>query len=460
MNYPLESHLKQIGERRVLDRLRSLSPPQRAELIAQLEAIDSQFWRELETPQAAAMDWRDRASQASSPPAIRLGDAQSNSKETRSLGAEALASGKVAAVMVAGGQGTRLGFPQPKGMYPIGPVSRRTLFQIHVDRLRAIARRYSARIPLLVMTSPATHEQTIRYFQAHDYLGLSPHDFGVFCQKSLPAIDVATGELLFESPSRLSLHPDGHGGMLPALAASGWLGELQSRGVQHLFYFQVDNPLTQIADPLFLGHHLLAQSEVTTQVVAKRSPAERVGNVVSIEGRMEVIEYIHLDPFPDLASRTAPDGSLQLWAGNLAVHAFSLEFLARVAQRAESLPLHRSRKKVPYLAADGRWVEPTSENAYKFERFVFDLLPLADRSLAVEVDRQSHFAPVKNAKGADSADSSREAMVGLSREWLASAGVSVAPGVPVEISPLYALDAAELRERYRGLAIESPCFLA
>ena len=461
MNPRLVSLLENAGQSRLLGHLQKLPPGERLALVAQLDAIDPQFWQALKPADDGRAETHARLLRAEPPAAIRLCDSRRAAAEAAyRRGADALAAGKIAAVMVAGGQGTRLGFPHPKGMFPLGPVSGRTLFQIHVDRLRAVAQRFGASIPLLVMTSDATHAETHEFFASHERFGLAQENFGIFCQRQLPAIDAATGELLFEAPGRLSLHPDGHGGMLPALAESGWLRELQARGIEQIFYFQVDNPLTQIADPEFVGLHLLADSELTTQVVAKRAADERVGNVVSMEGRMEVVEYFDLERFPEIAGQTHFDGSLKLWAGNLAIHLFSLDFLQRAAASDASLPLHRSSKTVPHLDAAGRLIRPTTENGVKFERFIFDLLPLARRSLAVEVERTTHFAPVKNAHGADSAATSRQAMSQLAREWLQQAGVEVKPDVAIEISPLFALEPRDLAGKWRGASIESACFLA
>ncbi|MCR4412077.1 MAG: UTP--glucose-1-phosphate uridylyltransferase, partial [Thermoguttaceae bacterium] len=263
-----------------------------------------------------------------------------------------------------------------------------------------------------------------------------------------------------ERPDHLALSPDGHGGMLAALARSGGLEDCRRRGIEHLFYFQVDNPLVEVCGAEFLGYHLLAGSEMTTQVVAKRFPQEKVGNVLAVDGRLRVIEYSDLPD--DVAERRAPDGSLAIWAGSIAVHAFDVGFLERMAQSAEALPFHRANKKVPYVdPATGLRVEPKQPNAVKFERFIFDLMPSARNALVVEVDPAEHFAPVKNASGepSDTPESAKAQMVAVHAAWLARAGVDVAPGVPVEISPLFAMDANELAGKLTpGMRITSPTY--
>ncbi len=332
-------------------------------------------------------------------------------------------------------------------MFSIGPVSDRTLFQFFADRLTATRRRYGARVPLYLMTSDATDAETRDYFEANDFLGLDPQDVIVFKQGTMPAVDARTGKLLLSAPDSLALSPDGHGGTVTALAKSGCLADAGARGVKHLAYIQVDNPLADLCDPTLIGHHLMAQSEMTTQVVRKREPLERVGNVVRVDGRIEIIEYSDL---PEAAARArSADGQLKLWAGNIAVHVIDVGFLQRASQSAQSLPFHRALKKVGYLSGEGRLVEPAEPNATKFERFIFDLLPEASNAFVVEAIANESFAPVKNADGAasDTPELARAAISNLHRSWLERAGAVVGEGVQVEISPRFALDFGELAEK-------------
>ncbi len=220
--------------------------------------------------------------------------------------------------------------------------------------------------------------------------------------------------------------------------------DIERRGIEQLFYMQIDNPLVVVCDPLFIGYHLEVKSEVSTQVVAKQNPLDRVGNVVSVDGQVQIIEYSDLPD--DVAELREPDGSLKLWAGNIAVHVFDVAFLKRMSAGGGQLLFHFARKKVPYVDATGATVEPKQPNAIKFEQFIFDLLPAAQRSLVVEVDEQSVFAPVKNGEGAkrDTPTTVRRQMMTLHRRWLEAAGAKVGRNVRVEISPLFALDAAEV----------------
>jgi UDP-N-acetylglucosamine/UDP-N-acetylgalactosamine diphosphorylase len=210
-----------------------------------------------------------------------------------------------------------------------------------------------------------------------------------------------------------------------------------------------------------LGYHLLAGSEMTTQVVRKQFPLERVGNVVSIDGHLQIIEYSDLPE--SAAALTNPDGSLKFWAGSIAVHIFDRAFLDRMQSQAGGLPFHVAKKKVAHLDASCNRIEPDTPNAIKFERFIFDLLPSAARAIVVEIDAARGFAPVKNAPGElqDTPEAVQAAMIALHASWLRSAGATVAPGTPVEISPLYALDAEELAGKLApGLQVTQPAYFA
>jgi UDP-N-acetylglucosamine/UDP-N-acetylgalactosamine diphosphorylase len=292
----------------------------------------------------------------------------------------------------------------------------------------------------------------------------------LFVQGQLPAVDRHTGKILLAEKGHIALSPDGHGGTLTALAAPGpngsqsCLDEMRERGIRTLFYFQVDNPLVQVADPGFIGLHRQAEAEISFKVVEKTFPDEKVGVVVRVHGQPQVIEYSDLPT--ELAERREPDGRLQLWAGSIAVHLFERAFVERIASGDTPLPFHRALKKVPYVDESGRVVEPLEPNAVKFETFIFDALPLAERWVLAETDRAVEFEPLKNATGPDSPASVRQRMSDLYADWLEAAGAQVPRrpdgSVPfgIEISPLFALDAAELKTKLPpALAVEGPIYL-
>ncbi len=437
------------GQEHLLRFWNALPPEEQTRLTAEIRAVDFGQVADLYARRGVVDDVHELVERAESPPAVRLDRSKNpfSLDEAKTRAAEALRAGRLGVVLVAGGQGTRLGFDYPKGMYPIGPVSNKTLFQIHVEKIVAASRRYGAAIPLYLMTSPATDEPTRNFFAENDRFGLPEDDLIVFCQGTMPAVDAASGKILLAEPGRLALSPDGHGGMLAAMAAGGVLADAQRRGIEQLFYFQVDNPLVDVCGQEFVGYHLLAKSEMSSQAIAKRDPLERVGNIVSVDDRLHVIEYIDLPD--DIARRRNPDGSLAIWAGSIAVHVFDVGFLLRVADQADALPFHHALKKVAHIDDAGRRVEPDRPNAVKFERFIFDLLPSARRAIVVEVDRADAFAPLKNPSGdaADTPEMVRSYMIAQHVRWLRRAGVEVAEGVAVEISPLFALDPEEVAQR-------------
>lgn len=365
--------------------------------------------------------------------------------DASAIGERALANGEVAVLVVAGGQGSRLGFEHPKGLFPIGPVTGKSLFQFHAEKVLARSRRHGRPIPFLVMTSHATHAETVYFFEHHGYFGLPRQEVHFFQQGTMPALDLTNGRLLLEHPGRLFAGPDGHGGTLTALASSGLLSKLADRGVKHIYYFQVDNPLVNIAEPRFLGQHARARADVSSKVIPKDGPHDKLGNFVLVDGQLSMIEYSDL---PDeLARATEPDGQLRIRAGNPAIHIFDVAFLHKVtAGAAAGLPFHLAKKKVPYWdPLTGDIVQPQKENALKFERFIFDVLPLAARYTAVETSRRDEFAPLKNATGPDSADTVKRAMSDLATAWLKKAGVKVDAGAMIELSPLTALEPSDLR---------------
>jgi UDP-N-acetylglucosamine/UDP-N-acetylgalactosamine diphosphorylase len=452
-------HLRACGQDHVLRYWDELSPELQSQLREQLEQVNVRELAELFACRDELASWSELAARAVSPPAFRLHDARPRfpKRDAVACGEAALRDGKVGAILVAGGQGTRLGFDHPKGMFPAGPVSQRTLFQVFADQLLARGRRYGVRIPLFLMTSPATHDETVAYFQQHDNLGLARGDVSIFCQGTMPAIDAETGKLLLAEKHSLALSPDGHGGTLAAMVKHRCLKQARDRGIEQLFYFQVDNPLVEIADPALIGYHLLNESEMSTLVVAKQDPSDKVGVLVEIDGQVRVLEYSDLPA--EAAARRAADGSLALWAGNTAVHVFERTFLERVQSQAKALPFHLAKKAVPFIDEQGERIEPKTENAIKFERFIFDLLPHAKNAIVVEIDPAEGFAPIKNASGAprDTPETARAAMIAKHRRWLEAAGAALDGEGPLEISPHYALDAEELRAKLpRGTRVAPP----
>ena len=365
-------------------------------------------------------------------------------------GEELLRAGKVAAFLVAGGQGTRLGYDGPKGEFPITPIKNKPLFQVFAEQVRAYSHDFGKVVPWYIMTSDANDAQTRAFFRDHDYFGLNSKDVFFFQQGMMPAFGM-DGKVLLAEKDSLALSPDGHGGSLRALHRSGALADLRRRGIEHLSFFQVDNPLVHVIDPLFLGLHDLTGSEMSSKTIPKAGALEKVGNFVEADGVVQVIEYSDLPE--DLARQTNPDGSLRFNEGSIAIHALRVSFIERLNSGGTlNLPWHRAEKKVAFVDAAGKTVKPEKPNAVKLEQFVFDAIPLAKNAIVYTTDRGDEFSPVKNAEGPDSPATCRRDQIRRGARWLREAGVDVPtrdsePDAVLEISPLFATSADQLRTR-------------
>lgn len=425
-----------------------LDESSQASLRKQIEEINFEQLGELVKKIDGDHRWAELASKAKPPNAIRLGQNEPFTREEAiARGERALREGKVGLLLVAGGQGTRLGFDAPKGMYPLGPVSNRTLFEIHIDKAIALGAYYGVELPLFIMTSPATHEETVNFLATNGHFGVKQDQIKIFCQGTMPAVCIESGKVLLEEKDRIFTAPNGHGGTVAALEQHGCLDLLDQRGVENVFYWQVDNPMVQVCDPLTIGYHILCESELTSHACPKREATHKVGNLVEIDGKIQIIEYSDL---PDeVAGQTNPDGSLKLWAGNIAVHIFDVNFLQKMVHHADALPFHLAQKKVAFLDSDGNRVVPDQPNAIKFEKFIFDLMPMAKNALIVEVDPRDAFSPLKNAAGApsDTAESAQAAMMDQARRWLREADIAVDDSIAVEINPRFALNSRQLKDK-------------
>lgn len=366
------------------------------------------------------------------------------------LGRRLISSGKVAAFVVAGGQGTRLGFDGPKGNFPISPVKNKTLFQIFAEFIVAASDKYQTSCPWYIMTSPLNHTETMEIFRSNGHYGLKESDVFIFQQGTMPNFDF-DGKILLADKANISCSPDGHGGSLKALCTSGAIDDIKRRGVEFLSYWQVDNPLVNILDPLFIGLHALDEAEMSSKALVKARPKEKVGNFCLVDGKVTVIEY---SDFPDeLAEKQNPDGSLVFELGSIAIHIISTNFVEKLNSEGISLPLHKAIKKIPHIDQQGKFVEPVEPNGVKLETFIFDALPLASRSIILETRRSEEFAPTKNATGVDSVETTKQMMVDRAASWLESAGISIprkADGsvdCVIEIAPGFALEKDDVKAK-------------
>ena len=337
-------------------------------------------------------------------------------KKAAYKGMAILKQSKVAAFTVAGGQGSRLGFDGPKGTFPITPVKEKTLFQYFAEVIKANSEKYDSVIPWYIMTSILNNDQTQEFFEKHNYFGLKKKNVIFFVQGTMPAIDY-NGRIVMDGKSSIALAPNGHGGSLLALKSSGALDDMKRRNIKHISYFQVDNPLVSVINPLLIGLHSLNRAEMSAVMLKKTGPFEKLGNFCKSDGKLMIIEYSDL---PDrLAEKTNSDGKLSFIAGSPAIHIIKRKFIERLtADGTLSLPWHRADKKVPYINNEGDKVIPEKPNAVKLETFIFDALPLAERTVLLEARREDEFAPAKNKVGVDSVDSCRNMLSDRDARWL------------------------------------------
>lgn len=451
----VEKSIIEINQTHLLRFLDTLEPHRRNYLTEQLESLDFAHiptWIERyvknDAPHTVPAEF-DPAPCYSAEPTTP--EQQQKYAEARKLGESLIRAGKVAGFVVAGGQGTRLGFDGPKGNFPISPVRKKNLFQLFAESLLAAGRKYNTAIPWYIMTSPLNHAETVRILDAAGYYGLRKEDVFIFQQGTLPNFDF-DGKILMADKDTLASSPDGHGGSLKALYKSGAVADMRRRGIEILSYWQVDNPLIHTIDPLFVGLHAMDKAEMSSKALVKAGPLEKVGNFCQVDGKVTVIEYSDL---PDeQAHRRNPDGSLVFELGSIGIHLINVAFIEKLNQGDDfALPFHRAVKKIPCIDAAGNPVKPTAPNGVKLETFVFDALPMAEHSVILQTLRAEEFAPVKNATGTDSAEVTRRMMIERAAHWLEQAGVPVprkADGTPdclLEIAPSFALCADDVKAK-------------
>ena len=319
------------------------------------------------------------------------------------VGMDAIKNTKVGAVLLAGGQGTRLGFDKAKGMYNIGVTKELYIFEQLIANLKKVTTAANAWVPLYIMTSDKNDEQTRAFFEEHAYFGYDPAYIRFFVQEMVPAVDFE-GNVLMESDDSLAMSPNGNGGWFKSLVKAGLDRDLEEKGVEWLNVFAVDNVLQQIADPVFVGATIASGCVSGAKVVRKTNPYERVGALCLEDGKPSIVEYYELTP--EMAEAVNENGSLLYGFGVILNYLFRLDKLLEI--ESKQLPLHIVEKKVPYLDENGVLQKPETPNAYKFETLILDMIYMMDNCLSFEVVREKEFAPVKNATGVDSVESARE----------------------------------------------------
>ncbi|XP_063934609.1 UDP-N-acetylhexosamine pyrophosphorylase-like protein 1 [Zophobas morio] len=358
-------------------------------------------------------------------------------QEWRERGLRAITESKLAVVLLAGGQGTRLGSDLPKGMFDIGLPSKKTLFQIQAERIKRVQFLSGGfLIPFYIMTSPKTHEETKKYFEKNNFFDLNPSNVYFFSQHTLPCFSFE-GKILLESRTSIAEAPDGNGGLFKALETSGALDDMKKRGICYLHVYCVDNVLVRVADPCFLGYSISSRVSCAVKVVTKSSPLEKIGVICKINGKFGAVEYSEIQE-GDAYARD-PEGELLYNAGNICNHYFTLQFVERMVRECE-LPLHVARKSIPHVDSHGDVLLPKEPNGLKLEMFIFDALEFSDDLAVYLVERSEEFSPLKNASG--SAESTpehcRKDYLSLCERYLTRAGAKVdkAQSDECEVSPL------------------------
>ena len=457
----LRSSFERAGQGHVFKYWGELSDTQKERLLAQLEETDL---REIEHLNNTLLFAGKTASQVDfsklePAPYIPISpDRESDPKwlEAKRVGEEAIRAGKLATFVVAGGQGTRLGYDAPKGTLPVSPVKRKTLFQIFAEKIKNAQKKYGVEIPFMVMTSIINHVQICDFFKKNGYFGLNPDKVVFFKQGFIPSVD-KNGKIILSGKDEIALAPNGHGGCLRAMVRSGSIAKLKKLGVEYISYFQVDNPLVNIIDPFFLGFHILGKSEMSSKMIPKAYPLERVGHFCIYEGKLCVIEYSDLPhSYQEMVDE---NGKLKFIAGSVAIHILNADFVEKKGgdDSAIKLPFHVAFKKVPHLDESGNAVKPESPNGYKYEMFVFDALESAKNPLVLEGLRGDEFSAIKNKDGVDSPATCKRDQKRQFARWLEAAGAKLekdSDGTPVfdiEISQLFASNQKDFVDKWNSL---------
>ena len=375
-------------------------PPEKQEILrGHADAIDHSLFD--------ALDHREGGESAKgviSPiGAVEAKDIAAKEAEYRAIGLDAIRACKVGAVLLAGGQGTRLGADGPKGAYNVGVTKDLYIFECLINNLLDVTNEAGAYVPMYIMTSTVNTDQTVSFFKEHNYFGYPEDYVKFFIQEMVPAVDYE-GRILMQNETEPVLSPNGNGGWYSSMAKTGVLDDVHARGVEWLNVFAVDNVLQRMADPVFVGATIASGCDSGSKVVRKAAPEERVGVLCREDGKPSIIEYYEMSE--EMANLRKENGDLVYGFGVILNYIFSEKKLEEIMNNY--MPIHVVEKKIPYMDENGNYISPTEPNGYKFETLVLDMVHMMDDCLAFEVVREKEFAPIKNLHGVDSVDSARE----------------------------------------------------
>lgn len=394
-----KNYLSKFGQEHILKCYDELSPAEQASLLAQIDLIDLSVLENLDNDNNIS----SKRGKFEPLGAATIDDIAANSESYEKTGREALRAGKVAAVLLAGGQGTRLGFDKPKGMFNIGVSRELYIFECLISNLMDVVKQTGTWIPLYIMTSEKNHDDTVEFFEKMGYFGYNSEFVRFFIQDMAPSVDFS-GKIYMEGKGRISMSPNGNGGWFSSLLRAGLMGDIKEKGVEWLNVFAVDNVLQRIADPLFIGAVIESGMQSGSKVVSKADPDERVGVLCLEDGMPSIVEYYEMTD--EMRTLRDENGDLSYRFGVILNYLFKVEKLLEIS--GKKLPVHIVDKKIPYMNEKGEMISPEKPNGHKFETLVLDMVHMQDSCLAYEVVRNREFAPVKNSSGVDSVDSARE----------------------------------------------------
>jgi len=391
--------LDKYDQSHLLNYYDDLSESEKLDLLTQIEMADFSVLKSLKK------DGGQNSERGHFEPlsAFKIEEIEQKKDDFTNAGINAIKGGKAAAVLLAGGQGTRLGYDKPKGMYNIGITRNLSIFECLINNLLEVVELADAWIPFYIMTSVKNYSETVKFFRENNYFGYNSNYIRFFSQDMAPSTDF-NGKILMESKSEISMSPNGNGGWFSSIVRAGLLEEIKRKGIEWINVFAVDNVLQRIVDPTFLGAVILSGCESGGKVVSKSDPDEKVGVLCIEDGKPSIVEYYEMTD--EMRTRREPDGTLSYNYGVILNYIFNVKKLEKIVDN--EMPIHVVKKKIPYMDEKGNVVNPDKPNGYKFETLVLDMIHMQDSCISYEIVRDREFAPIKNPEGVDSIVTARE----------------------------------------------------